>query len=69
MSNTLCKEAIASIEISKNRDSIYGALSKIGMDVTLPIGKLMQNHRDDFAAIKVLLAAKNQLQFIENNPR
>lgn len=69
MSNTLCKDAVAAIQTSKDRNSIYDALGKMGMDITMPIGKLMQKHRGDFAATKVLLAAKNQLQFIENNPR
>lgn len=69
MSNISCKEAIQSIQISKDRGLIYEALGKAGMDIKMPIGILIQRHRGDFAVTKMLLAAKNQLQFIENNPR
>ena len=69
MSNISCKEAISMIQISKDRGKVYEALSKAGLDTDKPLGKLIQVYRGDFAVTRLLLAAKNQLQFIENNPR
>ena len=69
MSNISCKDAITMIQTTKDRGKVYEALGKAGLEIDKPIGYLIQNHRGDFAVTKLLLAAKNQLQFIENNPR
>jgi hypothetical protein len=69
MSNTAIKNAIDSIKISSDKDNVFSALTSLGLNSSLPIGKLIQNHRGDFAITKVLLAAKNQIQYLENNVR
>ena len=67
--NTSIKNAIDSIQTSKTKDAVFSVITNLGLNSGLPIGKLIQTHRNDFSVTRVLLAAKKQIQFIEDNPR